>query len=87
MTMSPLYPCGKLCSTGTHNETVKNLVLFSTFDRSNQERTTASALVIGQSSVTPQKENAIKTTLSRHLINGTWFKSEKGSSLYLVSAK
>ena len=29
MTMSPLYPCGKLCSRGTHNETVKNLALFS----------------------------------------------------------
>ena len=23
MTLSPMYPCGKLCSTGTHNETVK----------------------------------------------------------------
>ena len=23
MTMSPLYPCGKPCSRGTHNETVK----------------------------------------------------------------
>ena len=29
MTMSPLYPCGKPCSRGTHNETVKNLALFS----------------------------------------------------------
>ena len=29
MTMSPLYPCGKPCSRGTHNETVKNLGLFS----------------------------------------------------------
>ena len=29
MTMNPLYPCGKPCSRGTHNETVKNLVLFS----------------------------------------------------------
>ena len=29
MTMSPLYPCGKPCSTETHNETVKNLALFS----------------------------------------------------------
>ena len=28
MTMSPLYPCGKPCSRGTHNETVKNLALF-----------------------------------------------------------
>ena len=29
MTMSLLYPCGKPCSTGTHNETVKRLILFS----------------------------------------------------------
>ena len=29
MTMSPLYPCGIPCSIGTHNETVKNLALFS----------------------------------------------------------
>ena len=29
MTMSPLHPCGKPCSKGTHNETVKNLALFS----------------------------------------------------------
>ena len=29
MTMSPLYPCGKSCSRGTHNEKVKNLALFS----------------------------------------------------------
>ena len=29
MTMSPLYPCGKPCSTGTHIETVKKLALFS----------------------------------------------------------
>ena len=28
MTMSPLHPCGKPCSRGTH-ETVKNLPLFS----------------------------------------------------------
>ena len=27
--MSPLYPCGKPCSTGTRNETVKKLTLFS----------------------------------------------------------
>ena len=27
MTMSPLYPCGKPCSRGTHNETVTNLKL------------------------------------------------------------
>ena len=29
MTMSPLYSCGKPCSRGTHNETMKNLALFS----------------------------------------------------------
>ena len=29
MTMSPLYPCGKPCSRGTHHETVKKLALFS----------------------------------------------------------
>ena len=27
--MSPLFPCGKPCSRGTHNETVKNSALFS----------------------------------------------------------
>ena len=29
MMMSPLYACGKPCSRGSHNETVKNLLLFS----------------------------------------------------------
>ena len=29
MMMSPLYLCGKPCSTGTHNDTVKQLTLFS----------------------------------------------------------
>ena len=29
MTMSPLYPCGKPCSTGTHTEMVKKLTLIS----------------------------------------------------------
>ena len=29
MTMSPLYPCGKPCSRGTHNETVKYWAQFS----------------------------------------------------------
>ena len=29
MTMSPLYPCGKPCSRGNHNETVINLPLFN----------------------------------------------------------
>ena len=31
MTMSPLYPLGQHCSTGIHNETVKELTLFSAF--------------------------------------------------------
>ena len=31
--MSPLYLCGKPCSTGTQNETVKRLTLFSAFIR------------------------------------------------------
>ena len=34
-TLIPLYPWGKSCPTGTHNETVKKLTLFSAFDRSN----------------------------------------------------
>ena len=29
MTMSPMYICSQPCSTGTHNETVKKLTLFS----------------------------------------------------------
>ena len=29
LTMNPLYPCGKPCSRGTRNETVKKLTLFS----------------------------------------------------------
>ena len=28
MTMSPLYPCGKPCSRGTHHETVKTWPYF-----------------------------------------------------------
>ena len=31
VTMSPLYPCGKPCSIGTHNEIVKKLTLFFVF--------------------------------------------------------
>ena len=41
ITMSPLNPCVKPRSTGTHNEEVKILALSSAFDRSNQIRTTA----------------------------------------------
>ena len=59
MTMSPFFPCGKPCSAGTHNETVKSLALSPVFDRSNQDRMNA---------VAHGKENAIKTTLSRYLI-------------------
>ena len=33
MTMSPLYSSGKPCLTGTHNETVKKLALFSAIIR------------------------------------------------------
>ena len=29
--MSPLYPCSKPCSTGTHTETVKKLTKFLAF--------------------------------------------------------
>ena len=42
--VSPLNPCGKSCSTGTRNETVKKLSLFSAFDRSNYDEITASNL-------------------------------------------
>ena len=49
MTMSPLHPCSKPCSTGTHNETVKNLTLYCLLDRLNQDRTTALALFSGHS--------------------------------------
>ena len=66
MTMSALYPSGKPCSTGTHNEAVTKLALFSAFD---------------------QNKNAVKTTLSRHLINEAWYKSEEGSSFCEVNAK
>ena len=44
MTMSPLYPCGKPCSRGTHNETVKILALFSSIINGNYDRILASNL-------------------------------------------
>ena len=47
MTMSPLYPSGKPCSRGTHDETVKNLALSPAFDRSNHDRITSVALFNG----------------------------------------
>ena len=34
------------------------------------------------STVTPRKENTIKTTLSRRLVKDTLYKSEEESSLY-----
>ena len=66
MTMSPLYPCGKPYSAGTHNEIVKKLAPCHEFDRSSQDRTTAVALFNGH--FTPRKENAMKNTLSKRLI-------------------
>ena len=83
MAMSLFYSCSKPCSKGTHDETVKRLTLFSAFNRSNHDRTTALSLFICHSSETKYE----KTTLSRHLMNTTWHKSEEGSSLYLVSAR
>ena len=50
MTISSLYPCGKPCSTGTHRETVRKLIVCSAFDRSNHDRTTTSSLLNGHSS-------------------------------------
>ena len=38
MTMSPLYPCGKPCSRGTHNETAKNAALSPAFDHDSIDR-------------------------------------------------
>ena len=42
MTMGPLYPRGKPCSRGTHNETVRKQDLFSSII--NYDGTTASNL-------------------------------------------
>ena len=44
MKMSPLYPCGKPCSRGTHNETVKTLGPIFFNHQWNYERITASNL-------------------------------------------
>ena len=87
MTMNPLYPCGKPCSRGTRNETVKNLALSPAFVHDSINRIRIERLPQLCSTVTPRKENAMKTKLSRHLMNETWYKSEEGSSLYLVNAK
>ena len=83
LTMSPLYPCGKPCSRGTHNETVKNPALSPTFDRSNQDHTTAVALFNGHSTERACGENHVKQTFNQR----TWYKSDEGSSVYLVSPK
>ena len=78
MTMIPLHPCGKPCSTGTPYETVKTWpYLMHSIRRIMIEK-----LPLHCSTVTPRKENAIKTTLSRHLIDETWYKSKEGNSLY-----
>ena len=37
-TMSPMYPFGKPCSRGTHNETVKNPALSPAFDHDSINR-------------------------------------------------
>ena len=83
MGMSSLYICGKPCSTGTHNETVKIWPYFL----HSINRIMIKRLLQLCSAVTPQKENAIKAMLSRHLINETWYKSEEGSSLKPLNAK
>ena len=74
---------GLCCQFRTHNETVKKLTLFSAFDQSNHDGTTALAPFSGNSS----EIKCDKTTLSRHLINETWKTSEEETSLYLLSAK
>ena len=55
-----LFPCGKPCSTKTHDETVKKLVLFSAFDRWNHDRKTAVALFNGHSSERICNTNHVK---------------------------
>ena len=87
MTISPLCPCGKPCSAGTHNKTVKNPGRSPAFDHDSIDRIRIDRLPKLCSTVTPRNENAIKTTLSRRLIKGTWYKSEEGCLLYLVSPK
>ena len=58
-TMSPLYPRGKPCTTGTHNKTVKKMTLFSAFDRSNHGPATALALFNGHSIVRKCDESSL----------------------------
>ena len=87
MAISPLYLCGKPYSRRTHHETVKNPALSPAFDHDSIDRISIERLPLRCSTVTPRKENAIKTTLSWRLIKETWYKSEEGSSFYLVSPK
>ena len=57
MTMSPLYPCDKPCSTETHDETVKKLAVFSAI-------ITASNLSpVGVFSILQSNRNSITFTL------------------------
>ena len=67
MTMNPLYPCGKLCSTGTHSEIMKNLALFPVFDRSNHERTTSVALFKCRSSKRKWDNNHVKQAFNQRV--------------------
>ena len=72
MRMNPLYPCGKPCSRGTHNKTMKNPTLSLAFNRSNHDPTTTVGLFHGHS----WEMKYYKTMLNRHLINKTLYKSE-----------
>ena len=67
MTTSPFYPCGKPCSRGAHDETVQNPALSPAFDHDSIARISIERLPQLCSTVTPRKENAMKTTLSRRL--------------------
>ena len=69
MTMSPLYPCDKPCSAGTHKtETLKKLALFSALDRSIvHDRTAALALFNGHSSETKCDQKHVKQTFNMKL--------------------
>ena len=64
MTMSPLYPYGKPCSRGTHNETVKNPALSPAFDHDSIDRisieATAVALFNGHSLERKCDKNHVK---------------------------
>ena len=67
MTMSPLYLCGKLYSTGTLNEAVKNLTLSPACDRLNHDRMTAVALFNSHSSERKCSKNHVKQTFNQKL--------------------